>query len=316
MPYIRTKLHRISLKVLPVGTSYDYAIFYNIGNRVFRKLLDKSEIYSKEIQQKVINENIIEFYVLHEDFDKYETDMRYCLKEMLDDNNISIDTKAEVLHDMAGGIIHDILDGELNIHKIKQVDEVVNSTVNILMNDPTAIKAMLKVTSYDYYTFTHCVNVSTYAMGFGTYLKLSLDDLKLLGMSGMLHDVGKRKVPSEIINKNGKLTYEEFELVKKHPVYGVEILKNLGESNKLLLKIIYQHHEKLNGSGYPLGIEGNDIHMFSRIMAISDIFDALTTRRSYKEALKTFEAFNIMYNHMKDELDRKLVREFMIFMRK
>ncbi|MEA3554759.1 MAG: HD domain-containing protein [Campylobacterota bacterium] len=110
---------------------------------------------------------------------------------------------------------------------------------------------MLKVTSHDYYTYTHSVNVSTYALGFGEYLNLSQENLKILGIAGVMHDVGKRKIPSEIINKNGKLTQDEFELMKSHPTFGVEILKNLGETNQLLLDVIEQHHEKIDGSGYP-----------------------------------------------------------------
>ena len=173
---------------------------------------------------------------------------------------------------------------------------------------------MLRVTSHDYYTYTHSVNVSTYALGFGAYLGFSKEQLHMLGMAGIMHDIGKRKVPKEIINKNGQLTNKEFEIVKEHPKYAVEILTKLGETNQTLLDIIEQHHEKLDGTGYPYGLKDKDIHPFSQIMAIADIFDALTTKRSYKDALKSFEAFNIMHNHMKHELNSKLLIKFMTFM--
>lgn len=173
---------------------------------------------------------------------------------------------------------------------------------------------MLKIAKYDYYTYTHCVNVSTYAIGFAKSLHVDTKDLLTIGMAALMHDIGKRKISSEIINKDGRLTPEEFEEIKKHPLYGVEILKELNQDDPLLLILIEQHHEKVNGSGYPHGLKNEEIHLYSKILCIVDIFDALTTKRSYKAALRTFEAFNIMYNHMRNELDIELLQKFMKFM--
>jgi putative nucleotidyltransferase with HDIG domain len=198
--------------------------------------------------------------------------------------------------------------------KIDRAADLVNNTIQLILNDDSAVQAMLGVTSYDYYTYTHCVNVSIYALGFGAYLKLDENKLNILGRAGILHDLGKKKIPNDIVNKNGRLTEDEFETMKNHPTYAVEILKGLGETNKLILDAIEQHHEKLDGSGYPKGLRADEIHILSQIVAIADIFDALTTKRSYKDALTTFEALSIMKNEMSHELNEHLLAEFMLFM--
>jgi len=102
--------------------------------------------------------------------------------------------------------------------------------------------------------------------------------------------------------------------MQQHPSFSVNILKKMGETNHILLDTIEQHHEKLNGTGYPYGLKQGEINSFAQIVAIADIFDALTTKRSYKNALKTYEALDIMHNEMKDELNVTLLNEFITFM--
>ena len=314
MGYKKIKLSHISLKALEIGHLYTYPIYFQKDDGVYTKLIQSDAEFTKDIQKQIETLDITDVFVKLEDHDQYEKDTQNYLKKIVNDNNIPASLKSEILHEMAADVINDLLDGELNSKKIGQASDIVSDTVSLILSDTTAIKAMLKVTSHDYYTYTHSVNVSTYALGFGQYLKLKEEHLKVLGMAGIMHDVGKRKIPNEIINKNGKLTSQEFDLMKSHPTFGIEILTELGETNQLLLDIVEQHHEKLDGSGYPKGLKEEQIHIFSQIMSIADIFDALTTKRSYKDAMKSFEAFNIMHNHMKKELNQKLLRKFMEFM--
>jgi len=316
MSYKKIKLSHISLKALEIGHLYNYPVYFKKDDGVYTKLIKKDTEFTKDIQKQIENLNITDVFVKYEDHDEYEKDTQNYLKKIINDENVSSELKSEILHEMAADVINDLLDGELSVKKIDQASDIVSDTVALILSDKTAIKAMLKVTSHDYYTYTHSVNVSTYALGFGEYLNLSEENLKVLGMAGIMHDVGKRKIPSEIINKNGKLTEEEFDLMKSHPTFGIEILKELGETNQLLLDVVEQHHEKIDGSGYPKGLKKDDIHIFAQIMSVADIFDALTTKRSYKDAMKSFEAFNIMHNHMKKELNPKLLRKFMDFMSK
>ncbi|MCK5111300.1 MAG: HD-GYP domain-containing protein [Arcobacteraceae bacterium] len=314
MSFKQIKLTHISLKALEMGHIYKYPIYYKKEGKVYSILIKEGDKFTSNTQEQINSHNITDVYVLDKDHDQYEFDTQTYLEKIVKDDSVPISLKSEILHEMAADVINDLLEGDINTQKIKQADIVVSDTVNLILDDPKAVKAMLKVTSHDYYTYTHSVNVSTYALGFGSYLKFNKEQLHMLGMAGIMHDVGKRKIPGEIINKDGKLTDDEFKIIQKHPSYGVEILKELGETNQVLLDIVEQHHEKIDGSGYPHALKGKDIHPYAQIMSIADIFDALTTKRSYKGALKSFEAFNIMHNHMKQSLNNKLLKKFMSFM--
>jgi putative nucleotidyltransferase with HDIG domain len=314
MSYKKVKLNHISRKALEIGHLYQYPVFYqDIGN-IYKVLIEKDSSFVKETQETIDKLQLKDLYILTKDHFLYEKDTQEYISKIIDDTSISSKLKSEIIHDMASDTINELLTGEINRSKIERTTELVNDTIQLILNDDSAAKAMLGVTSYDYYTYTHCVNVSIYALGFGAHLKLNQKKLNILGRAGILHDLGKKNIPNSIVNKNGKLTDEEFETMKNHPEYAVDILRELGETDQLVLTAIEQHHEKLDGSGYPKGLKANEIHILSQIIAIADIFDALTTKRSYKDALKTFDALSIMKNEMENELNSHLLAEFMIFM--
>ncbi len=314
MSYKKVKLNHISRKALELGHTYTYAVYYQDHDNFFKKLFSANTSFSKETLQSIESLPHKELFVLSSDYHLYEKDTQEYISKIVDDPSISNQQKSEIIHDMASETVHELFLRDIRTSKIESFSHIINQTIQVILNDTSAIKAMLGVTSYDYYTYTHCVNVSIYALGFGAFLKLPKEDLMVLGRGGILHDLGKKNVPNEIVNKNGSLSDEEFAIMKKHSTYGKELLKQMGETNPMVMKIVEQHHEKLNGNGYPFGLRKGEIEFLAQIVTIADIFDALTTKRSYKPALRTFDALNIMKEHMSDELDHKLLAEFMIFM--
>lgn len=314
VPYKKVKLNHISRKALELGHLYTYAVFYRDHDDHYKKIIEPFTNFTQKTLQDIEQLPNKELFVLTKDYPLYEKDTQEYISKIVDDTSISNRVKSEIIHDMASETIHELFLRDIRASKIDSVSNVVNDTIEVILRDKSAIKAMLGVTSYDYYTYTHCVNVSIYALGFGAFLKLPKEDLVILGRGSILHDLGKKNVPHTIVNKNGSLSDDEFEIMKKHPTYGKELLEQIGETDPIVIKIVEQHHEKLNGSGYPFGLHKEEIHFLSQIVTIADIFDALTTRRSYKPALKTFDAFQIMKNHMNEEIDHKLLAEFMLFM--
>lgn len=186
--------------------------------------------------------------------------------------------------------LNNILHNPEKLSNIDQANEIVNHLTDIVLNENFTIKSILEIMSHDYYTHTHSINVSIYALSFGLFLKLNEKDLKKLGISALLHDLGKSKIDFNIINKVGKLDENEFLEMKKHPEIGDFLAKNIGIEDKDILSGIRNHHEKINGNGYPDKLKGNEISLFAKIIGISDIFDALTTKRSYKEEMSTFDS--------------------------
>jgi HD-GYP domain-containing protein (c-di-GMP phosphodiesterase class II) len=139
------------------------------------------------------------------------------------------------------------------------------------------------------------LNVTLYALSIGLKLGLPQKDLEILGLGGILHDIGKMLIPSEILFKPGKLTSEEFTEMKKHTTYGYDILRNMHTIPLLVAHCAFQHHERLNGSGYPRGVKNEDIHLFGKILAVADVFDAVTSHRIYRSAMLPHEGLEILY---------------------
>ncbi len=146
---------------------------------------------------------------------------------------------------------------------------------------------------------------------FARYLELDRETVEILAVGAFLHDVGKIMVPEEILNKPGKLTDEEFEIMKTHASHSIDIISKTPNIHQLSLQVAAQHHEKLDGNGYPNKLVGDDISLYGRMISICDIFDALTANRCYKEGFPHVKAFTILRNLAEqNHLDKNLVEQF------
>ena len=163
----------------------------------------------------------------------------------------------------------------------------------------------------DQYTFSHSVNVCVLSVITGVSLGLSKDKLKELGIGAMLHDIGKTRIPLEILNKPAKLTDEEYEVMKKHTNYGYEILSKSRELSTYSSYVALTHHERVNGEGYPLGLTGNNIHDYSRIVSIADVYDAMTSNRVYKKRANINEAVEYLIGMGYHYFDYEYVKTFL-----
>ncbi len=167
---------------------------------------------------------------------------------------------------------------------------IVNNILSVdtnrdIVNFLTSIR---NVESYDY---THAVNLSLLAIMLGRRLKLSKKEIRLLGYAGLLHDIGKTKIPDEVINKKGKLNKNEFELIKKHPIHSYQLIKKCDYIPVEVANAVLMHHERTDGSGYPLGLKSNKITYYAKILAILDTYDAMTSDKIYKKYKPPFSVF-------------------------
>ena len=186
--------------------------------------------------------------------------------------------------------------------KLKKLNDNLTSIEYVLISMANAVEEK------DIYTQGHVKRVSSMAMSLGRKMNLSEMDMRALKIGGALHDIGKIGVPNEILNKPGPLTDEEWRIMKKHPEAGFQIClplkKNLGPA----LEVIRQHHEKMDGSGYPDGLTGKDISRVARIMAVADIYDALVTDRPYRKAMPLEKALQVIKQEAdENKLDKSVV---------
>jgi len=178
----------------------------------------------------------------------------------------------------------------------------------IFKNDAVAIDVNLIKIS-DEYTFKHSVDVAAISMMIGREYGLPKEELHQLGIAGLLHDVGKARIPNEILNKPGKLTDEEFSVIQNHSLFGYEILKEKNSFSPIILDGVLHHHEKMNGMGYPDNLGSSQISLFSRIISVADVFDALVTKRPYKGPITGREAMEMVLA-MGSELDNAIIQSF------
>lgn len=158
-------------------------------------------------------------------------------------------------------------------------------------------------------TYQHSLIVTGVAVAFGHHLGFSRNDCQRLSFAGMLHDIGKARIPIAILEKPGRLDDDELKIMRKHPEYGLDALKSMPDVDKEMIDMVVHHHEYLDGMGYPHGLKAAEISDLVRIMTISDIFGALIERRSYKEPMSGKDAYQVLLD-MGSKLDKDLVREF------
>src|SRR5690606_11347487 len=151
----------------------------------------------------------------------------------------------------------------------------VKECVGSILRNPDALLWMSRMRNEDEYTSEHCLNVCIVAIAFGRHLGFYEDELEKLGMCGLLHDVGKMRIPSEILNKPAELTAKEYRMIKAHPVHGRNLLMSSPGVDQSVIDVAYSHHERIDGEGYPRKLKAPDISEFARIIAIVDAYDAM-----------------------------------------
>ncbi|MBO2558756.1 HD-GYP domain-containing protein [Shewanella algae] len=187
---------------------------------------------------------------------------------------------------------------------------LADNMIESVMLDSDAMKCVSALRSKDAYLLEHSVNVAFLLITFGKYLKLDREMLRQLAIGGILHDIGKIKVDNKILHKPGKLTPEEFEHMKLHQAYAIEIMEQAKGLSQVSKDVCLMHHEKLDGCGYPRGLKGDALPLHGRMSCIVDIYDALTATRCYKEAMSPAAAFKILLSLTPFHLDESLVYEF------
>lgn len=323
------------VKVVPINASYfhpgmyiDTEIYIKINNTyvLFCKnlIIDesiiqkmKSRIESSDYDVYVSEEHYEEIRRQSADFEKIENieniidvsddlsvELRRLEKqaEMDSFTSISQDTKTLLTNIVNSSTLQtEVFDGV-----VRNISEkVYNSDVSIILQCINNIKERGD------YLYTHSTNVGTLNGFIGKWLDMSTEDIDKLIRTGLVHDIGKLRVPSEIMNKPARLTDSEFEIVKGHSTHSYNILTESGMTDSQILNGVLYHHERNNGTGYPKGLQGRQIPLFAKITALSDVYDAMISKRPYKEAHSPFEILAEFSRSRYSDLDIHIVSTFL-----
>lgn len=293
----RKKYLSIDKRILTENELLEFNIFKSDQEHTQMSLfLQADSVVSGD--DKVRLREIENLYVSEEENDKYQNYVEKHIQTIAASKNIPVEKKAEIVYKKATEIMEDMFTNPDALANAERAKNVVGGFVNIVFHNQFAINSLMQITAHDYYTHTHSINVSLYSLALGSFLQLDEAELQILGIAALLHDLGKSEVDYKIINKNGKLTDSEFRQMKKHPAEGHHIALQMGITDERILTAIRHHHEKMDGTGYPDGLKSSEISLFARLIGTCDIFDALTTKRSYKDAMTSFQALSIMKNQM------------------
>ena len=193
---------------------------------------------------------------------------------------------------------------------MKQAQVMVKDCVQRVISNPNAMLWLTRLKHQDEYTAEHSVNVSLLAISLGHHLDLAPYELENLGICGLMHDIGKMKVPDEILNKPGRLTAEEFEEMARHTTYARQMLMGRSDIYPGAVDVAWTHHERLDGSGYPRGIDSTKLSLFTRIVSVVDAYDAMTSDRVYKAGMSSLEAMKILNKNAGTQFDPEVVKKF------
>ncbi|GAB6100220.1 HD-GYP domain-containing protein [Halanaerocella petrolearia] len=194
--------------------------------------------------------------------------------------------------------------------KVDKISNVTKEIVEDITHQDNILVNLIDIKSTDSYTFEHSVNVAVLSLLLGRELNYTRQQLIKLGIGALLHDIGKVAIPEKIIKKPAQLTDEEYEIIKKHPSLGYENIKGYYNISPLSRTVILSHHEKVDGTGYPKGFSQDNIHEFGRLVAITDVFDALTSDRCYRDRWPINKAVNFLISKAGEEFDSELINKF------
>ncbi len=232
------------------------------------------------------------------------------LKSRILDPNRPIEERVDELLSSSRAMMREVFDDPRG-PGVRRTIEHLGDAVNRLIAEPGAFHSAVRLMEHDYYTYTHCFHVSVYSVGLGR--AAGIDDenyLTSLGQGGLIHDVGKTSLPASLINKPGRLTDNEFRLMKTHPEQGIVLLDEMNWRDPIVRDVTLSHHERLDGSGYPRGLKGDSVTVAARISAICDAFDAMTTDRSYSRGMSSLEALKILRGAHGRRYDQRLLETF------
>jgi putative nucleotidyltransferase with HDIG domain len=192
----------------------------------------------------------------------------------------------------------------------EEIYEVVGQIADSVMRNQHALVSLARLKTSDDYTYMHSVAVCALMVSLAGQMNLDENQTREAGVAGLVHDIGKAMTPKEILNKPGKLTDEEFKIVQAHPAEGHKLLTEGGAAGEVPMEVCLHHHEKINGSGYPDGLKGEQITLYARMGAICDIYDATTSNRPYKDGWDPAESIHRMARWTSSHLDDEIFQQF------
>jgi len=307
---IKNKYMKIRLNSLPPFRAIPFDLFIHIGDHHVHYLRAGDKLQAEKIVsfEKKAPEA---FYILAAERANYQKFVR----EGLMSDELDTKQKALILRESTMVLVEELFERPDIEQALHDARGVVEDFVEFMESDAAAMANLIGLSSHDFYTYNHSLDVSIYSLGLGQTVGFRGMDLKELGLGGLFHDIGKRYVPIEIICKDGPLSDLEWIQMQKHPQFGLMIL-NEHNSNDNIKACAFEHHESMQGNGYPQKLTAPEIHPMARVVSVADTYDALTTKRSYNDPMRPTEAIQLMSGKLAGRYDPEVMRALLSIFQK
>ena len=260
-------------------------------------MVAKDTILDRQILNRIESLGILEVEVYLEDDEDLKKNRKRNIYNKYEQN---VEDMKQIMTGISAG----------NPIDITKLNEIKDTILSGIYSSSDIVGPLSLTPDVKKYIYTHNINVSFLAMTLGKWMECSDRTIKRLVQAGLLHDIGKSKIPNEILDKPGELTQKEFEIIKQHPRHSYDILDEVeGIHNDVLLGIL-THHEREDGTGYPIGITSEKINLIGKILAVADIYDAMTSERAYRKSQTPFEVFELMQNGSFGKLHPVILNKF------
>ena len=264
-----------------------------------------------EASRKRLEENRIQnLFISSQQLPQYRTYIEGNMQQILADISIRLEEKSQLLHLTAQGVVQDVLSATDIRDGLDRGRELVVHTVDFLFGQRASLRHLIECAATDYEIYTHSINVCVMGVALAQRMGFSAEHLIEFGHGAMFRDIGLMNIDDRIVNNSGRLTLQEYDKIQQHTLYSEEILIEMGVTSEVSLSVVRHHHEKLDGSGYPDNLTGDEISTLVRICTVVDIFDALTTNRRHKDPLGTYEALTLINKEMRNEIDMDILKGF------
>ncbi len=299
----------VSVDTLRRGSEVDFNLHVQRGGQMAH-YRNRGMVFTDHDAESLSANGIDVLWVQEEGASGYGRYLEGQLDAMMGDAEVETEAKAHALYASSRSVTLEIL-ATPSRENMDRAQDVVQHTVGQVLGDPRPLAAMIATLSTQYQLQTHSVNVSVYSVALARQIgRTDGQELTEYGLGGLLHDLGKSLIDASILNKPSRLTAAEWEIMTGHPEGGYELLGDFAEDRTITAQAVMDHHERMNGTGYPRGLPGEEIPLPGKVVSIADSFDALTTKRVYKDAVRAFDALVIMRDEMAGHFDREILREF------
>lgn len=279
----------------------------------FRLYCTESVRFSEVHRRRLLEHGVKFVYIRMVDQARFRQQTESKLIELAADPAVALAEKSAIIYDTSVELVNELLNEPALIAESPRLEQVSRAITTLVMNNPNAFSHLFAASHHDFYTATHMVNVGTWMVPLAYELGYrDPEELNRICQAGMLHDMGKVDIPEEILNKKGKLTDEEWTVIRGHPEAGVAYLSRFDKIHPLIITVTREHHERLDGTGYPHAIKGDQIHAISRVCAVVDSFDAMTAFRPFKDrTLSVRQTLEILQKETPAKYDPLVMRAWL-----